>query len=108
MYEYRAYVKKVYDGDTVTLDIDLGFGIIIKNQKVRLLGINAPEIRGSSRDLGLKSRDFLRKKILKNWVVLKTKKDKKGKFGRWLGNLSLENVDINELMIKEGFAKKYE
>ena len=108
MYEYRAFVRKVYDGDTVTVDIDLGFGTVLKNQKIRLLGINAPEIRGESREEGLKSRDFLREKIGSKWVVIKTKKDKRGKYGRWLGEIFLEECNVNQLMIKESKAVKYE
>ena len=46
MYEYRAKVRGVYDADTITVDIDLGFGIIYTGQKLRLLGIDAPEVRG--------------------------------------------------------------
>ena len=61
MYEYRAFVRKVYDGDTITVDIDLGFEVMLKNQKLRLYGINTPEVRGESREQesptsGLKSR----------------------------------------------------
>ena len=108
MYEYRAFVRRVYDGDTVTVDIDLGFDILVKNQKIRLLGINAPEIRGESRESGLISRNFLRERISGKWVTLKTKKDKKGKYGRWLGDIFLEKENINELMVSEGMAKKYE
>ena len=59
MYEYRAFVRKVYDGDTVTVDIDLGFDVVLKGQKIRLLKINAPEVRGEQRLEGLKSRFVL-------------------------------------------------
>ena len=107
MFEYRAFVRRVYDGDTITVDIDLGFDVLMKNQKIRLLGINAPEIRGENRQAGLVSRDFLREKISGKWVVLKTKKDKKGKYGRWLGEVFLEEKNINDLMLSEGMAKKY-
>ena len=89
MYEYRAFVRKVYDGDTVTVDIDLGFDVVLKGQKIRLLKINAPEVRGKERPEGLKSRDALRKKIGNKWIKIKTQKDKKGKYGRWLGELCL-------------------
>ena len=50
MFEYRAHIIKVYDGDTVTADIDLGFNVILKKQKLRLIGIDAPEIRGAERE----------------------------------------------------------
>ena len=107
MYEYRAYVRKVYDGDTITVDIDLGFGIVFKNQKIRLLGINTPEIRGDQRQQGLKSRDALREKISNKWIVIKTKKDKKGKYGRWLGEVWVEGNCINQWLVSEGLAEKY-
>ena len=83
MYEYRAFVRKVYDGDTITVDIDLGFDVVLKGQKIRLLKINAPEVRGEQRPEGLKSRDALRERIGNKWVKVKTQQDKKGKYGRW-------------------------
>lgn len=107
MYEYRALVRKVYDGDTITVDIDLGFDMLLRNQKIRLLGINTPEVRGKERPEGLKSRDALRDKIGSKWVIIKTKKDKKGKYGRWLGTIFIENENVNEWLIKEGLAEVY-
>ena len=107
MYEYRALVRKVYDGDTITVDIDLGFDMILRNQKIRLLGINTPEIRGKQREAGLKSRDALRQRIGSKWIIIKTQQDKKGKYGRWLGTLFLESENINEWLLKEGFAEVY-
>ena len=107
MYEYNAKVTKVYDGDTITVDFDLGFGIILRKQKIRLLGINAPEVRGEQREDGLKTRDELRKRILGKKVVIKTSKDKKGKYGRWLGEIWLEDECVNDWLIKEGFAEEY-
>ncbi len=107
MYEYRAYVSRVYDGDTITVDIDLGFGIVFKSQKIRLVRINAPEIRGDERQTGLVSRDALRDKIGNKWVTIKTSKDKKGKYGRWLGEVWIENVCVNDWLISEGLAKVY-
>jgi micrococcal nuclease len=108
MFEYRAIVTKVYDGDTVTVDIDLGFGVWVKKQKLRLLGINAPEVRGASRPEGLKSRDALRAKILGKEIIIKTQKDKKGKYGRWLATIYDEsNESINEWLLNENYAKRY-
>ncbi len=107
MYEYRAYVRKIYDGDTITVDIDLGFGIVLHNQKIRLLRINAPEIRGEQREKGLVSRDALRNKISNKWIKVKTQKDKKGKYGRWLGELWLEEECINDWLVSEGLAEIY-
>ena len=107
MYEYRAYVRKVYDGDTVTVDIDLGFDVVLKAQKIRLVRINAPEVRGKQRLEGLKSRDALRGKIANKWVKIKTQKDKKGKYGRWLGEVWLAEECINDWLIAEGLAEVY-
>ena len=107
MYEYRAFVRKVYDGDTVTVDIDLGFDVVLKNQKIRLVRINAPEVRGKERSEGLKSRDALRAKIGNRWIKIKTQKDKKGKYGRWLGEIWLEELCVNDWLISEGLAKIY-
>ncbi len=107
MYEYRAFVRKVYDGDTVTVDIDLGFDVVLKNQKIRLVRINAPEVRGKERSEGLKSRDALRAKIGNRWIKIRTQKDKKGKYGRWLGEIWLEDLCINDWLISEGFAGPY-
>ena len=54
LYQYKAFVTKVYDGDTITVEIDLGFKTSVKGEKIRLSRINAPELRGSSRENGLK------------------------------------------------------
>jgi len=108
MYEYRAYVRKIYDGDTITVDIDLGFDIILHKQKIRLLRINTPEVRGEQREASLKSRDALRLKIGSKWIVIKTQQDKKGKYGRWLGEIWLEDECINDWLLSEGHAVVYE
>ena len=107
MYEYKATVTKVYDGDTITVDFDLGFGILIRKQKIRLLGINTPELRGPEKPQGIISRDALRQRILGKVVTIKTSKDKKGKYGRWLGEVFVEDENINKWLLKEGYAKAY-
>jgi len=115
MYSYEAVVKKVYDGDTITVDIDLGFGIWMMKQKIRLYGINTPEIRGDDREQGLISRDVLRGWIpLESTVIIHTVKDKKGKYGRWLGTIHIPDVrdpnqlvNLNEKLVNEGYAVEY-
>ena len=109
MYEYRAFVRKVYDGDTITVDIDLGFDVILKNQKIRLSKINTPEIRGKSREEGIKVRDIVRSRIANKWIIIKTSKDKKGKYGRWLGEIYCDgsSESLNQWLLEEGYAKKY-
>ena len=115
MYEYKCKVKRVVDGDTMDVVIDLGFDIF-HSCRVRLAGIDTPESR--TRDLDEKARGKLSKAYLKESikgrkVVLKTKlKDSRGKFGRVIAEVwvefekgSLRNV--NELMIKECHAVRY-
>jgi micrococcal nuclease len=109
MYEYKALVTRVYDADTITVDIDLGFGVELKKQKIRLSGIDAPEIRGEERQDGLISRDFLSNLILNKEIIIKTDKDKSGKYGRWLGEIYLPEDDksLNQLLMEMGLAKEY-
>ena len=113
LYHYKAYIASVYDGDTCTADIDLGLGVYVKGEKLRLSRINAPEVRGEERPMGLLSRDFLREKIDGKQVVIQTTKDKKGKYGRYLAEILLADeadnlVNINDLLVDSGFAKYVE
>lgn len=114
MFEY--YVKKVtnvVDGDTIDVDIDLGFSISY-SQRVRLAGIDTPESRTSDKAekvLGLESKEFLKSKIKDaKTVVIKTEKmDSSEKYGRILGWVYLDgsSISINEQMISEGYAWGY-
>ena len=108
MYEYKARLLRVVDGDTVDVDIDLGFKVHIQ-QRVRLYGIDAPEVR--TRDLeekekGIASTVYL-KQILPREFIVKTYLNKRGKFGRILGTILVNEIDINKQMIEEGHAEKY-
>ena len=98
MYEYTATVVRVVDGDSVYLDIDLGFGIWLRNENVRLYGINAPETRTrdkEEKERGLMAKSFLSNKIniRTHWnnytptVTLISEAWKRGKYGRILGTL---------------------
>jgi len=107
-YIYNAYVTSVYDGDTITCDINCGFGVQLKKQKIRLFGLNTPEVRGEEKAEGIISRDKLRERILEKEILLKTKKDKKGKYGRYLGVVYLGNENINDWLVESGLAKKAE
>ena len=122
MYEYKCNIIKVVDGDTVDVDIDLGFGIWMKDERVRIMGIDTPESR--TRDLiekkfGIAAKEKLTE-LLKGTPVLKTQinkdgEDMKGKFGRILGDFIVadgyggyENGSlVNEIMIAEGHAVPY-
>jgi len=110
MYRYKVEVTRVVDGDTVDVDIDLGFGMTYKKQRVRLMGIDTPESR--TRDLeekfyGKQSKKFL-SSVLKSKVVTLLSHDK-GKFGRIIGELFVEGNDmsVNQLMIRENHAVPY-
>ncbi|MGB0723763.1 MAG: thermonuclease family protein, partial [Gammaproteobacteria bacterium] len=89
MYEYNCKIVKVVDGDTVDVDIDLGFGVWMRNERVRLYGIDAPESRTSDKEekkYGLASKEYVQDLMPKDSTqVLRTMKDKAGKFGRILG-----------------------
>tara|TARA_R110001583_G_scaffold155394_1_gene307068 strand:- start:687 stop:1118 length:432 start_codon:yes stop_codon:yes gene_type:complete len=113
MYEYSCEVTRVVDGDTVDVIIDLGFDISYKS-RVRLYGIDTPESRTRDKDekvRGLMSKDFLVDMLGKGDVIIKTKKDKKGKFGRILGELHVGNkgrsVNINKSLIDNFLAVEY-
>jgi micrococcal nuclease len=110
MYEYRCEIVKIIDGDTVDVDIDLGFGIWMRNERVRLYGIDTPESR--TRDLeekkyGLAAKEFLTKWLSAGNITLKTHKDAEGKFGRILGELWYNDVNINQKLIEEHHAVGY-
>ena len=115
MYEYRCTVVKIIDGDTVDVDIDLGFGVWMKKQRIRMYGIDTPESR--TRDLvekkyGLAAKEFLTGMLNdKAGITLKTYKDKEGKFGRILGelwrNTDFADQSINEYMIEKHHAVRY-
>lgn len=109
-FRYKAKVLDVYDGDSITILLDAGFKIFIK-EKLRLFGINAPEIRGKERKQGLVSRDWIRDKILGKEIIVETfKNDKRkyGKYGRFLALIFLpdEEESINRQMVNLGLAKR--
>lgn len=105
LYIYRAKIVSVYDGDTVTADIDMGLNIWAHGEKLRLHRINTPEIRGNERDQGLISRDWLRERLIDQEVMIQTIKDKKGKYGRYLAEIYLDDVNINDQLVAEGLAE---
>lgn len=115
MYEYRCKVVKIVDGDTVDVDIDLGFGVWLKKERIRMFGIDTPESR--TRDLdekkyGLMAKDYITKLLDdEGGIVLKTRKDAEGKYGRILGELwrttDFADKSINQLMIDTHHAVSY-
>lgn len=114
MYEYRATLIKVIDGDTVDIDIDLGMKISYRI-RARLWGINTPETYGVKKEsaeykagmaakqrlielLDTKSGDF----------IVKTYKDRKGKYGRYLVGIYVEDKNVNRILVEEGHATFYD
>ena len=115
MYEYKVKVIKVVDGDTVDVDIDLGFGVVLSDERVRIMGIDTPESR--TRDkvekvFGLASKKRL-KELLGKTAILKTQinkngEDMKGKFGRILGDfVSVDGRMVTDILVEEGHAVAY-
>ena len=110
MYEYKCNITRVVDGDTVDAEIDCGFDIIFKS-RIRLYGIDTPESR--TRDLDEKARGKLASQFIKNKIAkaklvkVKTKLDKKGKFGRVLGSIIADDEDLNVSMVKNYLAVAY-
>ena len=113
MYEYRASLVKIVDGDTIDVNLDLGFDVFLKKQRVRLYGINTPESR--TRDLeekryGLAAKERLRELLEEaESIMVKTEIDKKarGKYGRILGTIFAGKINVNDLLISEGHAVAY-
>tara|TARA_R100000808_G_scaffold6135_5_gene18421 strand:+ start:4525 stop:5028 length:504 start_codon:yes stop_codon:yes gene_type:complete len=113
MYEYKIKVTRVVDGDTIKVDLDMGFDHYQKDT-IRLMGIDTPESRTSNlkeKALGLASKQFLKQILAENKgdVILKTTKEGKGKFGRILGTLTIGSTgqNVNELLIANGHARPY-
>lgn len=115
MHEYNCKVVKVVDGDTVDVDIDLGFGVWLRNQRIRMLGIDTPESRTRDKvekKYGLHAKNYL-KNALGKQAVLRTTKDGRGKFGRILGEFVIydpvedRETTVNATMIRDHIAVEY-
>jgi micrococcal nuclease len=110
-YHYNALVTKVVDGDTIHCDIDLGFGVILKNQTFRFFGLNTPETKGSTREAGLKSKTFVENLLINKPIIIQSIKDKKEKYGRFLAKIYVQEsngwINVNDLIISKGLAEKF-
>ena len=120
MYDYKCKVVKVIDGDTVDVDIDLGFGIWMKKERVRIMGIDTPESRTRDKvekKFGLAAKARLKELLGPNPVlrtqISKKGEDMKGKFGRILGDFDVYCYDtdawrpVTKIMIEEHHAVPY-
>ena len=125
LYYYRAHVTSVYDGDTFTAVVDLGFHLKME-MHFRMLGINTPEIKTGTPDSkkkAVEAREYLRSLILDKDVVIKSDKDKTEKYDRYLGTVFIdqvtppnagqktaaatETVNVNQTMIDKGYAQPF-
>ena len=112
VYEYKALVTNVVDGDTIDVDIDLGFYMVAR-VRMRLARVDTPETYGVSRDsdeykAGMKSKEFVKERLIMQDVLIKTQKT--GKFGRWIAEVFYgPNFEINlsDELIKRGLAEPY-
>ena len=115
MYEYKAELDRVVDGDTVDVDIDLGFGIWLKKERVRVMGIDTPESRTSDpveKVFGKAASARLKELIEYDCILVTTKdrsgEDERGKFGRVLGDFKLSDGRlVTQVLIEEGHAVDY-
>jgi Kyanoviridae endonuclease len=113
MYVYRATLRRVVDGDTIDVDIDLGLKVHV-HARLRLLGVNTPEIYGKPKASeeykeGLRAKELVEAWFARNTeVIVKTQKDRTGKYGRWLAHVFPKNLDaadsLNVVLRKEGWG----
>jgi micrococcal nuclease len=115
MFEYQCKIVKVVDGDTVDVDIDLGFDVVLRDQRIRLYGIDTPESRTRDKEekkYGLYAKNYL-KNALGKTAVIRTKKDGRGKFGRILGEFMIYDGEtdsyrsVNAMMIEKHIGVEY-
>ena len=111
MFEYRCKILRILDGDTVDVDLDLGFKVVLSKERVRIAGIDTPESR--TRDLeekkfGLASKERLKQLLGKTAVIRTMKPDSKEKFGRILGDFIVDGKSVSEILIEEGYAVPYQ
>lgn len=109
MYEYKAIITNVVDGDTFDMDIDLGFNIHI-HERVRLLDIDTPEKFGKEKELGLLVKDYAAFAFAGMEVVIKSEKAdvaaNTDSFGRWLVRVDIGSEDICDIYNRLGINKK--
>jgi micrococcal nuclease len=112
--QYEVKILKVVDGDTVDVDIDLGFGITLRDERVRIMGIDTPESRTSDKVekvFGLAAKERLKELLGKDAILITTEnkhgEDMKGKFGRVLGDFKVNDKRVTKILIEEGHAVSY-
>lgn len=110
MYQYKAECMRVVDGDTLNLRVDLGMNIDHRI-RVRLSGIDTPETYGVKKDseeykAGIAAKERLEELVMGKDLIIVTEKDKTGKYGRYIATIYVDDSNVNETLVKEGFAKR--
>ena len=115
MYNYKAKCIKVVDGDTLDLEVDLGFNVTI-TERFRLARVNTPEVRGKDREEGLKAKAFVLDRMYPEWYaggsvdLYVTTHKNKGKYGRWIAEIVYDHngklQNLSDILIKEGLAEE--
>lgn len=109
LYRYAATVTNVYDGDTITATVDLGLNLHLHDRKIRLWGINTPEVRGPQRPQGLPVADHVRSLIDGAEIIIHTHRDSTGRYGRLLAEVFHHTNDgwanLNQELVDAGMAE---
>jgi len=108
---YPAEIERVIDGDTIVADLSLGLGVVLDDQYIRFYGIDAWETRGEEREKGLKAKEYLKGRLSKGQIEIEIRpewgQNGKGKYGRWLGIVYVDGVNVNVELIERGHAEEY-
>tara|TARA_R110000751_G_scaffold89654_1_gene176454 strand:+ start:426 stop:791 length:366 start_codon:yes stop_codon:yes gene_type:complete len=111
LYQYKVSVTRIVDGDTVDVDVDLGFGVWLRNERIRLAGVDTPEKRTRDpieKKAGIKASEFTGKMLTgADEIILLSHEKGKGKYGRILGTLMCDGMSLNDALISSGNAKEY-
>ncbi len=111
-YIYPAKVERVVDGDTIIVSLSLGLDVVLEHQWIRLYDINAWEPKGETKEKGLEATKYLEERLKEGNIEIEIRpeweKGGKGKYGRWIGIVYVDGVNINVEMMERGHAEKYE
>ena len=105
MYTYAAVITRVVDADTLDADVDLGFGIRYRT-RLRLFGVDAPEVRGEEKAQGERAKEYVEGLVLGKQVSIRTHKDRKGKYGRYLAEVVVDGRDLAYMLVEKGLARE--
>ncbi|MDD3793066.1 MAG: thermonuclease family protein [Candidatus Bathyarchaeota archaeon] len=105
-YSYIGYVTEIINGDSFLASIDIGLDIILTNRRIKLNGVEAPQLIGDDADAGIVAKDVLKELIFNKKVLLKIYKNVTDEYGRYIADVFFNDVFVNEYMVTNGFAKK--